>query len=104
MRREAPFPVGSLRVDGGAAANNFLLQFQADLLGTSLARPACVETTAKGAASLAGLAVGYYADLEDLRTSWRADRSFLPKMEEERRTALLAGWHKAVERSLHWAE
>ncbi len=104
MRREAPFPIGAIRVDGGAAANNFLLQFQADVLGTPLARPACVETTAKGAASLAGLAVGYYADLEDLRTSWRADRSFLPKMEEERRTALLAGWHKAVERSLHWAE
>ena len=104
MRREAPFPVGSLRVDGGAAANNFLLQFQADLLGTPLARPACVETTAKGAASLAGLAVGYYQGLADLQEAWRADRTFLPRMEAGQREALLAGWHKAVERSLHWAE
>lgn len=104
MRKEAPFPIGSIRVDGGAAANNFLLQFQADILGISLERPRCVETTAKGAAGLAALAVGYYGDLEALKGAWHADRRFEPQMNEEKRTALLSGWRRAVERSLRWAE
>ncbi len=104
MQKEAPFPIGSIRVDGGAAANNFLLQFQADILGIPLSRPSCVETTAKGAAGLAALAVGYYQDLEELKGAWHADRCFTPQMGEKKRASLLAGWKKAVERSLRWAE
>ena len=104
MRAEAPFPIGSLRVDGGASANNFLLQFQADVLGISLERPVCVETTAKGAAGLAALGVGYYSDVEELKKSWKADRTFVPSMDAETREKLLSGWHKAVERSLKWSE
>ena len=95
---------GALRVDGGASANNFLLQFQADVLGTPLLRPACVETTAWGAASMAGLAMGVYASLEELRREWRVDREFLPQMKDEAREKLLAGWHRAVERSLAWVK
>lgn len=104
MRKEAPFPIGSIRVDGGAAANNFLLQFQADMLGVPLTRPSCVETTAKGAASLAALGVGYYTDVEELKRAWKADRVFAPSMTEEKREQLLNGWHKAVERSTGWAK
>lgn len=104
MRREAAFPIRSVRVDGGASANNFLLRFQADILDIPLIRPACVETTARGAASLAGLAVGYYSGMEDLRDAWRIDRRFSPEMEAGKRETLLAGWHRAVERSLRWAD
>ncbi len=96
--------IRTLRVDGGAAKNNFLLQFQADILGVPVARPVCVETTAKGAAGLAGLAVGYYSDAAELCASWKPDREFFPQMDEEKREALLAGWHRAVERSLRWVE
>ncbi len=104
MKAETPFPIRSIRVDGGASANNFLLQFQSDVLGISLDRPACVETTAKGAASLAALGVGYYSDVEDLKKSRTVDRTFVPNMDLETRERLLGGWHKAVERSLKWAE
>ncbi len=104
MKKETPFPIGSIRVDGGAAANNFLLQFQADVLGVPLTRPVCVETTAKGAAGLAALGVGYYASVEELKASWKSDRQFLPQMPQEKREALLNGWHRAVERSLGWAK
>ena len=104
MKEEAPFPIRSLRVDGGASANDFLLQFQADVLGISLDRPVCVETTAKGAANLAALGVGYYSDIEELRKSSKVDRTFTPNMDREVRERLLKGWHQAVERSLKWAE
>ncbi len=104
MAREATLPLGKLRVDGGASANNFLMQFQADILGLELLRPACVETTARGAATLAGLGVGYYSDLDEIKAVWQADRTFAVKMEEEERQALLSSWHRAVERSLRWAE
>ncbi len=104
MRSEAPFPIGSIRVDGGASANNFLLQFQSDVLGIPLSRPTCVETTAKGAASLAALAVGYYSDTNELRASWKPDRTFSPTMSDAERERLLHGWHRAVERSLRWSE
>ena len=104
MQNEAGVAVGSLRVDGGASANNFLLQFQSDILGVPLMRPGCVETTAWGAASLAGLAVGTYSGLEDLRKEWAKDSEFAPAMAAEEREALLRGWHRAVERSMHWAE
>lgn len=104
MQQEATVSLGALRVDGGASANDFLMQFQADVLGIPLIRPACVETTAWGAASLAGLATGVYSDLKDLRRVWRIDREFAPQMPEDAREHLLAEWHRAVERSLKWAD
>ncbi|MBO5294306.1 MAG: glycerol kinase GlpK [Clostridia bacterium] len=104
MQTEAGTPISALRVDGGASANNFLLQFQADVLGKSLIRPACVETTAWGAATLAGLGVGVYSDVDELRREWRIDRRFEAEMSEDERTRLLAGWHRAVERTLGWGK
>lgn len=104
MQQESTLPLTSLRVDGGASANNFLLQFQADILGLPLMRPACVETTAWGAATLAGLAVGVFADREALQKAWKADQHFMPQMDSDERAALLNGWHRAVERNLRWAD
>ena len=104
MQQEATVSLGALRVDGGASANDFLMQFQADVLGIPLIRPACVETTAWGAASLAGLATGVYSDLNNLRRVWRIDQEFAPQMPEDAREHLLVEWHRAVERSLKWAD
>lgn len=104
MQKDVPFPIRSVRVDGGASANNFLLAFQSDVLGIDILRPSCVETTALGAAYLAGLGVGYYSDLDQIRADWRPDRKFSPTMSEEKREELLRGWHRAVERSLRWSE
>ena len=104
MQKDVPFPIRSVRVDGGASANNFLLAFQSDVLGIDILRPSCVETTALGAAYLAGLGVGYYSDLDQIRSDWRLDRTFSPTMREEKREELLRGWHRAVERSLRWSE
>ena len=104
MRKDTPFPIGSVKVDGGASANNFLLSFQADVLGLEITRPACVETTALGAAYLAGLGVGFYSDLNEIRASWSAERTFVPQMSNEKREELLRLWHRAVERSLGWAK
>ena len=103
MRKDTPFPIRSVRVDGGASANNFLLQFQADVLGMEVSRPACVETTALGAAYLAGLGAGVYSDLSEIRSGWREERRFAPEMEESDRDRLLDGWRRAVERSRNWA-
>lgn len=103
MRDETGGALSALRVDGGASANNFLLTFQSDILGLPLMRPACVETTAWGAATLAGLGVGFYTDTEELRRQWQVDRHFSPTMSEEERVRLLEGWHRAVERTMHWA-
>ena len=100
MQEETGLPLRSLCVDGGAAQNGFLLQFQADLLGIPLLRPACVETTAFGAASLAGLAVGVYESLDELRAIRRIDREFCPTMSAQERTKLYDGWKDAVRRSL----
>ena len=93
-----------LQVDGGASANAFLMQFQSDILGVPVVRPQVMETTALGAALLAGLAVGVYASPEDTAAVWQRDLTFEPQMEEHRRAQLLHGWHKAVERSLAWAK
>ena len=93
-----------LRVDGGASANNFLMQFQADLLGLSVRRPMIRETTALGAAYLAGLAAGVWKDTEEIKRQWTLDKMFLPNMEEETRARNWAGWQKAVSRSKGWAE
>ena len=100
MQEETGLPLRSLCVDGGASQNGFLLQFQADLLGIPLLRPACVETTAFGAASLAGLAVGVYESLDELRAIRRIDREFCPTMSAQERTRLYDGWKDAVRRSL----
>lgn len=96
--------LSALRVDGGACANNFLMQFQADILQKNVLRPECIETTSLGAAYLAGLATGYWEGQKDVLENWRVDRTFEPSMDESRRDELLAGWHKAVERSLDWAK
>lgn len=104
MEEETGVALSALRVDGGAAANNFLLQFQADTLGKRLLRPACIETTAWGAASLAGLGIGFYESIDELRSEWRVDCHFLPVIQKAERDALLDGWHRAVERSLGWSK
>lgn len=104
MQKETNASLSSLRVDGGASANAFLLQFQADVLGLPLIRPACVETTAWGAATLAGLAVGLYSGTDELRREWKTDREFTPQMSAAVREKLLGGWHRAVERTLGWAK
>ena len=93
-----------LQVDGGASANAFLMQFQSDIMGVPVVRPQVMETTALGAALLAGLAVGVYASLEDTAAVWQRDLMFEPQMEVHHRAQLLHGWHKAVERSLAWAK
>lgn len=89
----------SLKVDGGACANSFLMQFQADILNTEVHKPECIETTALGAAYLAGLAIGFWSDQEEIRRNWALARTFSPSMTEERRAELITGWKKAVSRS-----
>lgn len=93
-----------LRVDGGASANQFLMQFQSDVLGCRVVRPAVIETTALGAALMAGLAVGVWKDMDELSRIWRMDLSLAPKMDDAKREASLKGWHRAVERSMRWAQ
>ena len=103
MAADRGAPLTELRVDGGAARNDDLLRFQADILGIPVERPWVTETTAWGAAALAGLAVGFWASLDELAAIRAVDRRFEPAMPAPRRTALLAGWHRAVERSRDWA-
>ncbi|MDO5784886.1 MAG: glycerol kinase GlpK [Eubacteriales bacterium] len=103
MEQDAGLCLRSLKVDGGACANDFLMEFQSDIIGVPVERPACVETTAMGAAYLAGLAVGYWADREEIRKTIVPDRTFAPQMEALRREKLLQGWKRAVQRSLAWA-
>ena len=93
-----------LRVDGGASANQFLMQFQSNVLGCKVVRPAVIETTALGAALLAGLAVGVWKDMDEIRSIWSMDLSLEPQMNEQEREKVLAGWHKAVQRSMNWIE
>jgi len=102
MERDSGIPIAELKVDGGACANNFLMQFQSDLIGSDVYRPRCIETTALGAAYLAGLAVGYWKSREDIKSNWAVDRVFTPAMEESRRKQLLKGWQKAVQCALLW--
>ena len=104
MEKDTGLALSGLNADGGASRDGFLLQFQADLLGKPVRRPVVRETTALGAAYLAGLAVGFWSDTDELRRLWRQDASFFPHMEPSCREALLQGWHKAVGKSLHWAE
>jgi glycerol kinase len=93
----------SLRVDGGAVKNNFLMQFQADILGVPVVRPVVTEMAAMGAAYLAGLGVGFWKSREEISSQWKIDRVFEPQMEPARREELYARWKKAVERAREWA-
>lgn len=104
MQNDAGITLSSLKVDGGACANNFLMQFQADIIGAPVKRPICVETTAMGAAYLAGLAVGYWASKEEVVKNWKISKIFEPNMSEERRKELVDGWDKAVKYSFGWAK
>ena len=104
MIQDCGFTPTQLKVDGGASANGFLMQFQADMMDVPVIRPQVMETTALGAALLAGLAVGVYASLEETARAWQKDAAFAPGMEAHQRRNLLSGWHKAVERARDWAE
>jgi glycerol kinase len=102
MRKDSGVGLASLRVDGGMARNDLLMQFQADVLNVPVVRPKVTETTALGAAYAAGLAVGFFQGLPDLCAAWQQDKTWTPKMEPSTRERLLAGWHKAVERAMGW--
>ncbi|MBR0462051.1 MAG: glycerol kinase GlpK [Erysipelotrichaceae bacterium] len=104
MEEDAGVPVKELKVDGGASANDLLMQFQADVIDAKVYRPSCIETTALGAAYLAGLAVGFYQNLEEIRENWEIDRIFEPHMEKEVREKKIRGWKKAVSTTLDWTE
>jgi glycerol kinase len=104
MEQDSNLHLKSLKVDGGASANDFLMQFQADIVHTLVHRPKCIETTALGAAYLAGLAVGYWKDKEEIRENWQIGAVFEPEMKEEKRASLLKGWQKAVKCAMVWAE
>lgn len=104
MRADAGIELKSLKVDGGASANNFLMQFQADMINVPVKRPECVETTAMGAAYLAGLAVGYWKSKEDVVSNQKIAKVFTPEMSEEDRAAKRKGWNKAVKYAFGWAK
>jgi len=104
MQEDSGIQLKALNVDGGACANNFLMQFQADILGTPVQRPVCIETTAMGAAYLAGLAVGYWKTKDDVTANWAISRTFEPDMDADTRAKLVAGWEKAVSRAKGWED
>jgi glycerol kinase len=104
MERDAGITLSELRVDGGAAANNLLMQFQADILGVPVVRPKVLETTALGAAYLAGLATGYWSSTDEIAHNIRIDRRFEPAMTRERANELRTHWARAIERTKHWIE
>ena len=104
MEADSGIHLRSLKVDGGACANRFLMQFQADILNTKVYKPECIETTALGAAYLAGLAVGFWKDKEEIKRNWDISEVFTPKMSAERQASLIQGWNKAVKRSFAWEE
>lgn len=104
MESDSGIKLSALKVDGGACANNFLMQFQSDILDTRVERPECVETTALGAAYLAGIAVGYWKDIEDIKANWKLERTFEPNMVETCREKSIQGWHEAVKRAKGWAK
>lgn len=104
MRADSGLTLQTLRVDGGATGNDFLLQFQADILGVPVQRPAVTETTALGTAYLAGLATGFWSSLDEIARQWAIEKTFEPQMPADRRDSLYAGWKRAVERAKAWAE
>jgi glycerol kinase len=103
MQADAKIPIQELRVDGGATVNDLLMQFQSDLLDCKVVRPVITETTALGAAYLAGLAVGYWTSKEQLRSLWKSNHSFTPQIDANTRQQLLKGWQRAVNASIAWA-
>jgi glycerol kinase len=103
MQRDAQQPLTEVRVDGGAARNDLLLQFHADITGVPVVRPEVTETTALGAAYLAGLATGFWSELAEIAALWRAERTFEPVMSDAERAALIERWHRAVRRAQRWA-
>ena len=104
MQADSGIDLTALKVDGGACANNYLLQTMADISNLPVKRPCCVETTALGAAYLAGLAVGYWSSTEDVLQNWSVDREFMPGIPDDERTRRLKGWNKAVRCSYGWAK
>lgn len=104
MVSDTQIPLKELKVDGGASGNDFLMQFQADVLQTKVLRPSTLETTALGAAYLAGLAVGFFQSIDEIKKEWNIGRKFMPDMEQEKVDNLLKNWHKAVERALNWED
>ena len=102
MEADAGIPIAELRVDGGATHNNLLMQFQSDIVNTKVTRPTMVETTALGAAYLAGLAVGFWKDIEELRSKWQIDQTFLPTAKEEKRNDWIQGWERAIKATNNW--
>lgn len=104
MAADSGIRLAALKVDGGASANNYLMQTQADIIAAPVQRPRCVETTAMGAAYLAGLAVGYWGSPEDVRRNWAVDRVFTPVLSADQRTERVKGWNKAVKCAYHWAK
>ncbi len=104
MEQDSGIRLKSLKVDGGASANDFLMGFQADIINSRVERPSCIETTALGAAYLAGLAAGYWRDREEIRANWQLEKAFEASMEEEKRAGLLKGWKRAVRCALAWAQ
>lgn len=104
MKQDAGFPISELRVDGGACANNLLMQFQADIMNTPVVRPTTIETTAMGAAFLAGLSVGFWEDLHEIQSIWATDRVFEPTMSRDEAHSRRSRWNDALGRSLSWAE
>ncbi|MBR5280579.1 MAG: glycerol kinase GlpK [Clostridia bacterium] len=104
MEEDTGMKLSTIKVDGGACVNDFLMQFQADILNAAQKRPVCRETTAMGVAFLAGLAVGFWNDLEEVKHLWKQERFFWSQISEEKRASLLAGWQKAIERSKGWCE
>ena len=104
MEADAGIHIKELRVDGGATVNNQLMQFQSDILNTKVVRPKITETTALGAAYLAGLAVGYWKNVEEIQQQWQADKTFSPSMDDEKRNELVKGWQRAVNASIAWAD
>jgi glycerol kinase len=104
MQADAGLPIKEVRVDGGATVNNQLMQFQSDILNTNVIRPMITETTALGAAYLAGLAIGFWSSIDELQQYWEKDRAFSPTMTEEKRKDLQRNWKKAVRAAQAWTE
>jgi glycerol kinase len=104
MEADAGITISELRVDGGATVNNSLMQFQSDILHCKVVRPRITETTAIGAAYLAGLAVGYWKNIEEIQQQWQVDKIFSPQMQTANAKELLDGWTRAVKASIAWSE
>ena len=103
MQEDSGIELASLKVDGGASENNYLMQFQADILNTEVVRPKIIELTALGVAYLAGIAIGFWKE-EDILNNFKIDKTFHPKMENQKREKLYKGWNKAVKRTMNWEE